>query len=250
VLANTSVLRADLLSNVSEAYSAIDAVLTGATSVVLDISAMPKRFFFLILKQLLQKEALQNIVVCYTTAGAYPEGALTQDARPIDALPGFARITEGGLPTLIVSVGYVAFDINELIRQARISNVKFLFPFPPGSPAFRRNWRLMHQLIPDMGPPLEIAIRRIHALDTFEVLDWLRDFGSSAQGIVDMVPLGPKPHALAMALAYNALGEAAQVLYPQPTTYRSDYSLGIGKATDGLDAVTAYCLRKDGRSFV
>lgn len=246
-LTNTQIVQTELLSSVSEIYAQIDAELDGSESVILDISALPKRFFLFMLRRLLARDSIRNLLVCYTTAGTYPEGALTQNAKPIDALPGFARIGEDGKPTLIVSVGYVAFDINDLIQQAKISNVKFLFPFPPGSPAFRRNWRLLHQLIPDMGTPLEI--RRIHALDAFAALEWLKDFGTAANGVLDMVPLGPKPHSLAMGLAYIALGDAAQVLYPQPTTYRSDYSKGVGKTVDGQDAVTAYCLRKDGRNF-
>ncbi|WP_148290716.1 hypothetical protein [Sulfuricella denitrificans] len=225
-----------------------DASSTPGVSLLLDISAMPKRVFLFLVKQLLSSPNVQDLLVCYARPEGYKEGPLTEDAEPPAALPGFARVTEtDGGATLIVGVGYTAFNLGELLQQARGNDLKFLFPFPPGSPAFRRNWRLLHELVPNI--PIKTEIQRVHAMDMFAALDWITTVGKQATGTVDLIPLGPKPHALAMALAHRKIGDTAEILYSQPHTYSPDYSHGIAKTRDGRSHILAYCLRREGKDY-
>jgi len=238
----------DLLAHSSAWNSVLSQKVANTTSVLLDISTLPKRVFLFLVKRLLAREEVENLVVCYSRAKTYPEGPLTQDSDPVEALPGYARISEGTATSLVVGVGYVAFDINQLIEQVKAVNLHFLFPFPPGSPAFRRNWRLIRQLTPDA--PIALEIQRIHAMDMFAALDWLKRVGADSDGQIGMVALGPKPHSLAMGLASLTLGEGSQVMYSQPKIYHPDYSMGV--AMKGLDQpeIYAYCLKRNGVSYV
>ena len=244
-------LRAEgLLSEPSVWYRlACDVSSTPEVSILLDISAMPKRVFLFLVKQFLSSTNVQDLLVCYTRPEGYKEGSLTEDAEPPAALPGFARITKADSgATLIVGVGYTAFNLGELLQQARGNDLKFLFPFPPGSPGFRRNWRLVHELLPNI--PIKTEIQRLHAMDMFAALDWLTTVGLQATGGVDLIPLGPKPHALAMALAHKRIGDTAEILFSQPHTYSPDYSRGIAKTREGRPDILGYCLRREYKDFV
>lgn len=248
ILPDATICREDLLAQTSSWDSFLRQVLPDTESVLLDISSLPKRVFLFVIKRLLARPGLKDLVVCYSRPLAYPEGPLTQDSNPVEALPGYARVQGGAATSLVVGVGYVAFDINQLIEQVQAVNLHFLFPFPPGSPAYRRNWRLISQLMPEAPIPLEI--QRIHAMDMFAALDWLKQVGSDAEGQLDMVALGPKPHSLAMGLAYSAVGETSQVMYSQPKIYHPNYSIGVAKDASGSPEIYAYCLRMNGINYI
>lgn len=217
----TSSVCLDLLCPPSDLNSIVQDVASDGASLIIDISAMPKRVFLFLVKRALALPQVRDVVVCYTRAERYKEGVLTSSAQPPAALPGFAR--EGLIGNngsgVIVSVGYMAFNLGDYLEQANGTQLKFLFPFPPGSPAFRRNWNLLHRLAPDLS--LETEIRRIHAMDLFAAFDWLRGELSSSRLPIDMIPLGPKPHALAMALAQQTRPDDSEVLYSHtiPSTH-------------------------------
>lgn len=220
----------------------------GECSVLLDITSLPKRMFLFFVKRLLQSHKVRDLVVCYTRANGYREGNLTDDAEPPAALPGYARVAmNSGNSTVIVSVGYMAFNLGELLEQHRARSPKFLFPFPPGSPSFRRNWRLLHGLL--SAPEANVEVKRMSAFDMFGALNWIKSLEGTTEPNIDLIPLGPKPHALAMGLGHTALGDSAEVLYSQPRLYHPDYSVGVAFNRDSLPEIHAYCLRKDYVNF-
>ena len=237
-----------LLAQTSTWNSVLNLELPDTDSVILDISTLPKRVFLFIAKRLLARKEVKNFVVCYSRAKTYPEGPLTQDSNPIEPIPGYARVSDGAATSLVVGVGYVAFDINQLIEQVQAVHLHFLFPFPPGSPAFRRNWKLIRQLTPEA--PITLEIQRIHAMDMFAALDWLRQIGADTDNQLDMVALGPKPHSLAMGLASLSVGETSQVMYSQPKIYHPNYSVGVAKDASGQPEIYAYCLRRNGVTYI
>ena len=215
--------------------------------IILDISAMPKRVFLFLLKILLGHRLAQDVIVTYCKPSSYPEGALSEAASAPFAIPGFARESDASDDiTLIVGVGFAAFNLEELLEQKQGKVLKFLMPFPPASPSFRRNWALLKRLNP---PGHHAEVKRIHGMDAFEAARWIRSVGAEGNGSVEMIPLGPKPHALAMALAYRKIGPNCQITYAQPTVYRHDYSLGIAETEKGGPDILAYCLRKGGREI-
>ncbi len=240
---------ADLLSEISTCDQLARDVATPGASLLLDISAMPKRVFLFLVKRLMSFSSLRDLVVCYTPPESYREGSLSEHALPPDALPGYARVANHeGQPIVVVSVGYMAYNLGDLLEQSGGKELKFLFPFPPGSPSFRRNWRLLHELVPSI--PIQTQIRRIHAMDMFAALDWLSTLRNRTMGAVDLIPLGPKPHALAMALAHRRIGDSAELLYSQPRVYHPEYSSGIRMTQSGRPDITAYCLRREFKNYV
>ncbi|OLY71431.1 hypothetical protein AU074_16680 [Pseudomonas sp. ATCC PTA-122608] len=97
---------------------------------------------------------------------------------------------------------------------------------------------------------LQTEIKRINSMDMFSALDWLKDIKQETNGNIDMIPIGPKPHALAMGLAFPSMGDSAEISYSQPRLYHPDYSYGILKDEFGNSDVTAYCLRRNFVNFV
>lgn len=229
-------------------YTIASEVVADAESIMLDITAMPKRVFLFLVKRLMASQTVRNLIVCYARPTSYKEGPLSGDAQPPAALPGFGRIASAtGTGVAIVSVGYMGFNLSELLQQLRGRKVKFIFPFPPGSPSFRRNWRMLHQLGPAM--PIQTDIQRVHSLDMFALLSSLHVEANEHSGPIDMIPLGPKPHALAMALAARHIGDRAEIIYSQPRLYYPEYSAGLLRTTDGRPDIKAYCLKRHGVSY-
>jgi hypothetical protein len=64
-----------------------------------------------------------------------------------------------------------------------------------------------------------------------------------------MLPLGPKPHSLGMAMAHLRLAGHAELIYAQPQAYRPDYSLGIPFDQLGMPDLFAYYLKRDGKEL-
>lgn len=215
-------------------------------SVILDISTFPKRFFLNIFQNLINDNEIKNVVVTYSKAQTYPEIALCEDALPLASLPGFARTEPLKRSNRIfIGVGYVALSIENLMEDAKSSKLDFIFPFPPASPAYRRNWALLNMLMPD-DVPQATDIHRVDGMDAFEVCSKLAAWGLESE--TTMIPLGPKPHALGMAMAYIKLNGQSEMLYAQPKSYLPNYSMGISRDKVGRPNVMAYFLKWNGNT--
>lgn len=216
---------------------------TGA--VMLDITTLPKRYFLFALKRLMNSADVKDLVVTYCRAEKYPELALCKNALPPSYLPGYARVEESDRKArLVVGVGYVALSVEDILERAKHRRLDYVFPFPPASPAFRRNWTLLARLIP-IEFPRTTQVHRIDGMDAFEVYERTLAWGADTN--LDMLPLGPKPHALGMAMSCLKLGGFAELIYAQPQAYSPDYSTGIATDSDGAPEIYAYCLKKDGK---
>jgi hypothetical protein len=239
-----NIVQADLLGQVGSMLALDRLNPDSHDSIVLDITTFPKRFFLFALKQLLSSKKVRNLVVTYASAQEYPESALCEDALPPVALQGFGRIERlRNSPRMFVGVGYTALSVEGILEKAGHSKLDFIFPFPPASPAFRRNWYLLSKLMP-ADKPFGTEIHRIHGMDAFEIHDRLVAWGRDRD--LDLVPLGPKPHALGMAMAYLRLGGHCELVYAQPQSYNSRYSQGIARDESGKPRIYAYCLKRDG----
>lgn len=215
----------------------------GGESVLLDVTTLPKRFFLFAVKRLIEDARVKNLVVCYSHAERYPEIPLCGDALPPTAMQGFGRVEERrDQHKMIVGVGYVALSVDQLLASTH-SQIDFIFPFPPASPAFRRNWKLLSLLMPT-DLPATTQIHRVDGTDAFEVCAKLVSIGREAD--LDLIPLGPKPHALGMAMACLKLAGRAEIIYSQPRTYDVNYSTGISRDTSGRANIIAYCLKRNG----
>ena len=242
--------RSPLLVSASHWDDLVEALTSEeSSSILLDVSTLPKRVFFFLLKQMRRKLSVRDIVVCYAQAEGYREGHFVQDVRPPAALPGFGLLSsEERDSVFIVSVGYSRFDLRAILQQTASPNIYFLIPFPPASPSFRRTWGYL-KILNDTVQLTNPVIERFSALDAFAVYDWLLGH-IDAERRTTMLPLGPKPHSLAMALAQMEFGTCSEVVYPQPLRYHPDYSLATATGREGVPAITAYGLRRDHQDVV
>ncbi len=241
------VIKADLLGQLGSLIRSESLNPDGSKSVILDITTLPKRFFLFALKQLLNSSGVDNLVVTYANANAYPESALCEDALPPTALQAYGRVEMArDQPRMIVGVGYMQLSVEELVERAKHAKLDFIFPFPPASPAFRRNWALLSMLMPN-DMPRDTEIHRIHGMDAFEVFERVCAWGATRD--LDLLPIGPKPHALGMAMAHMRLDGHAEIIYSQPQSYYHNYSKGIARDKNGLPRVYAYCLKLNGKQL-
>ena len=213
-----------------------------ATTLVLDITTLPKRFFFLMLKLGLKERRIQSVFVTYTQPrlGGYTPETLAENPEAVASIPGYG--TTGRDPEmLVVGLGFEPLGLRQLINEYRYSQrtIEVLMAFPPGQPYSRRIWDALQKL--GFGNGYK-RIHRVNALDAFASYAMIEELThvSGRRKPPALAPYGPKPMSLGMCL--YALRHGAPVLYTQPMVYHPDYSMGTGDCW-------GYCLKYEGRQF-
>ncbi len=230
-------------------------------NVLVDLSAMPKRFFFPILAMLLQSSTITNLLVTYTQAERYGK-ILEEDPDEWSPLPMFGGdpISEASThATLIIGVGYQELNLPDILNHVRFGpdRLKLFFPFPSIPPGFIDNWKFVSRIKSEWSklrgaelPP--DAIIRVPTHDTSIAFDLLIAHSNEGRASsVVLAPYGPKPISLAMCLfgiARQNQGIATEIGYTQPRIYHPEYSSGVA-TQNGVPVVTAYCLRLGGRDL-
>ena len=213
-----------------------------SVSLVLDISCIPKRFFFLMLRLAVQDRRVHTLFVSYTQPedGRYTYEPLADEPEEVAPIPGYSP-TGVDPEMLIVGLGFERHGLANLIAEYRAKqrDIEVLLPFPPGQPYSRRIWQAFHKLELGRG---ERRAHRVNALDAFGSYAKITDLGELARPSAPpaLAPYGPKPMSLGMCL--YALRNEAPVYYTQPRVYHPDYTVGIGKSW-------GYCLRYQKRAF-
>ncbi len=214
---------------------------TQTVDLVLDITCVPKRFFFLMVKLAMKERRVGTLVVAYTQAreAGYTEARLAEDPDEVRAIPGFGPMHDDP-EMLIVGLGFEPLGLGQLIGEYRDErrDIQVLMPFPPGQPYSRRIWRAYQAL------GLEGRYESIHRVSAVDAFDSERVIGEVARisgtgAPPALAPYGPKPMSLGMCL--YALREDAQVLYTQPRIYHPEYTRGVGRTW-------GYCLKTGGRA--
>ncbi len=196
-------------------------------NIMLDISTMPKRFFFPILKVIL-KSQINNLIVTYTKPDHYFKGELSWDPSDWSHIPSFMSSSyEEPQPDLaIIAAGFMPLGLPKLLTgNYQDAEVKLLFPHPPGPPHYQRNWEFVRKIVDSYSSVAVNEMSRIHALDTSEAFDTLMALTNWGKRKCILAPYGPKPISLAMALF--AIKLESPVYYTQPTYYSPEYSSGI-----------------------
>jgi hypothetical protein len=243
-----------LMADIDTILEHVVAFLKDSTAnVILDITSMPKWWFFPTLRFLLSDDRVENLIVTYTSALAYDD-QLSSDPAPLAPLPTFddppLRVSHD---ELIVSVGFAPLGLRDLYA-GQFGRVRYLFPFPPGPPFFSRNWDFLRALETEVESRKLVSERpwAIHGYDCPSVFEALRTFTNNGLRTAAFAPFGPKPMSLAMclfALAAGAAGKApVHVFYTQPRRYAIDYSTGIRMRGIRPD-IRAYCVRIAGRDL-
>lgn len=212
------------------------------TSVVLDITSLPKRYFFLLLKILVTSANVRNLLVTYTSPASYADDApLYEDIEPWKTMPGFGG-TINKQELWIISVGFLVESLRHYVGDNRSEKMKILIPFPAPLAALRRTWKSVADLEQGyVGDRFEKY--RVDTLDMSAAFDRIRSLAGNPQKNLAFAPFGPKPTSAAMCL--YAIQNNSSVHYPQPTVYHPEYSIGI-RNNDPVSAVSAYWIKHEG----
>lgn len=231
------------------------------SNVALDITTMPKRFFFPILTALRKNERIKCLIATNTAPLRYGE-KLADGADDWTTLPSFDGdiLNEPEETTLMIAVGFDPLNVKDLLERKRSRRVamKLLFPFPSLHPGFIPNWRFVNHIKSEWGDIKQTAqasrieIVRVPTHDVSTVFDRLLQHSNAgkAEGLT-LAPFGPKSISLAMCLLGNArmdIGRATEIGYTQPSIYMPDYTTGVADC-NGVPNVVAYCIRLKGRDL-
>jgi hypothetical protein len=224
----------------------------GFRNVVVDMTCLPKRFFFAIVRLLLGDSRIANLVVTYSTPETYlpPGESLAFEPQDWAHLPMFQR--EEAPPTssplrIIVGVGFMPFHLPELLKQDyQDAKLRLIMPFPPGPPQFQRNWQFVHEIEKNHLIRDASQILRVDAYDVSGCFNYLSSEASEAPERTVFAPFGPKPHSLAMCLF--AIRHGCDVFYTQPRNYHPDYSTGM-RMIKGRPETHAYTIRLEGKDL-
>ena len=248
-LPSDGVPEVDLFARDSEIVSLADSFADSCgPSVIVDITCLPKRFFFALIHRLMQRTSIENLLVAYTVPEGYHGGVLAEDHQPYSHLPLFGprKFPEPPVDTVVVGVGFVPLGLHELLQfyKEKVA-IRALLSFPPGLPGFLRNWDFIREL--ESGVPQGWrSPARVEAYDVSDIFDHIVGFTNGGAQHALLAPFGPKTMSLAMCL-YARLSDSP-VYYTQPTVYHPDYSVGVRRA-NGLPLSYLYCLRVGGRDL-
>ncbi len=244
-----------LLSNIEEIRRPAERLASrNCRRVIIDITSMPKRWFFPLVQGLLLDSSFTDIIATYCSAGEYAE-QLSESVAPLRVLPGFfaedGRTQHG---SIIVGIGFEPISLMPLLSDHTSDKIRLIFPFPPGPPGHRKNWMFVKQIEEltegeSLDPPDRVHIHMYDCPQIFDALCKMTDAGKLSSALA---PYGPKTVSLAMCLFSIAATKAGlarvPAYYAQPQRYAIDYTTGVGLRGSSPD-VTGYCLRLGGRDL-
>lgn len=237
----------ELMTEIHRVLAIADAIESSVSgSLILDITSLPKRYFFALLRQFEQSSRLRDLVVTYTSPDHYLENdVLSEDAADWLTLPGFPG-QSGQTEMLIVSVGFMAESLRSHLAEInKHESVKMLIPFPAPLSILRRTWEAVCYL-ESKSEAGKFQNFRIDTTDLPGAFQRIAQLASEAKMRPAFAPFGPKPTSAAMCL-YASYRDCS-IYYPQPRIYHPDYSQGV-RVIDGKPAVWAYWIKHDGKSL-
>lgn len=229
-----------------------DIVESGATSILIDVTSLPKYWFFALIQAALADGRLRDVIVTYTSGIGYAE-SLSENISPLRVLPGFNAGDAGDQRrSLIIGIGFEPTGLDTLLTEQ--DHIRLIFPFPPGPPGHRRNWMFVKH-VEDLtqtnriDPPDRV---HIHMYDCPQVFDALRTMTDDGEQPSALAPYGPKTVSLAMCLfalaAAAARKQRVPVYYAQPLRYHIDYTKDVA-LRNGVPDTVGYCVRLSGRDL-
>lgn len=239
---STTIHTFDLMAELFQIADFVREAEEASSSIVLDITSFPKRFFFLILKTLVTSTKVRNLLVTYTSPESYAEDApLYEDIEHWRTLPGFGGGNDK--PELwVVSVGFLVESLRQYIGDNPQEQMKILIPFPAPLAALRRTWQSVAELEQRQSDN-RFDKYRVDTLDMSAAFDRIISLDGHPPKHLAFAPFGPKPISAAMCL--YALQRNSSVHYAQPTIYHPEYSKGI-RNNDPSNAICAYWIKYEG----
>jgi len=224
------------------------------TNLIIDISSMPKRFFFPLISLALRSGMHENIIAVYASPAKYG-ATLAEDPLPWNAFPMFGAtpLTGKGLK-LIIGVGYQPLRLSEIVNGIRFNpeNVELLLPFPSVHPGFVKNWEFVRQIRLEIKQLRDSAIKRVPTMNTSIAFDRIVAITNNGKNPAVLAPYGPKPMSLAMCLYGISCQDGSvpvEVGYTQPQVYSDSYSIGSATDCNGNAVINANCIRLKGNNL-
>jgi hypothetical protein len=219
--------------------------------IIFDISTLPKRFFFPIMRKLLSDDSIDTLIVTYTRPETYDlKRPLSIDPEPWRSLPGFQEIyPEPMKKMLIVGLGYDPLGLPQIIKEGKFSidSIRLLFPFPATPSGYLRNWDFVRNLDSEVGPYIHDPVR-VNGYDVSGIFDCITSLTDNGKEHAMFAPYGTKPMSLAMCLYAIINGKNSAAYYTQPRSYNPNYSVGV-KHSDGTPEIYAYCIKSNGKDL-
>lgn len=219
-------------------------------SVALDITSLPKRYFFYLLKRYLVSPDVKDLVVTYAFPERYPTSALTEDHDFWDALPTFRQPDpvreDRAHRRLIVNIGFIPDGLIAHLEGLTVEKqIDLVIPFPAPISSVQRAWQSVWALT-STHHEARFHECRVGANDLCEAFELILSLLPQDTNLVSFAPFGPKPISAAMCLYATMTG--SPVYYAQPKIYLPNYSIGIGKI-GGLPKIYAYWIKHDGKNL-
>lgn len=248
-VSSSDVTQVNLLAKEEEIVVWIEKSIENASTVLIDISSLPKRFFFPAIRLLLKQDAIKNLLVTYTVPETYCSENIAELPSDWRALPLFGpeEYPEPQYEIAAIGVGFLPFGLPDLLKSGfRGAKPHLLFPFPASPSTYFKTWEFVRQIETSLPLNPNDQIVRINGMDpsdTFDHICWLTEQNTKK---ALFAPYGPKPMSLGMAI-YATLTESP-VYYTQPRVYHPDYSTGV-RIKDGRPEIFTYCLKLEGRNL-
>jgi hypothetical protein len=239
------------LDDLNEIYQKLenDTCLTG--NVIFDVSTLPKRYFFYMLRRMIESPKVSNLIVTYAIPERYGK-KLYENPGSWEPFPSFGPThSTVERPMLVIAVGYHHLNLLDLIQDRPPRQIRLIKPFPSKPPGSIQNWEFIRFVRGQIAfQPQDII--RVNTYAAPLLFDHLVAQCQAQQEEVILAPYGPKPFSLGMALfalAREAQGLPVTVGYTQPKSYSSDYSTGVEIGYDGYPVVHSYCVKLNNKNL-
>lgn len=218
-------------------------------NIIFDISSMPKRWFFPIVRECLQNEGTRNLIITYAVAKTYSS---IQGEDPIGwrHIPSFGETSEcdDKEKYYIVSAGFQPLSLPDWIEGFPDAELYIIFPFPSDVNGYHRVWDFIRAIETDGGKIDSRYIKYVSGYNLpliYNSVSELIALEKDKQPV--FVPYGPKPVSLAFSLLASQL--QIPVGYTQPTYYNPDYSTGVDMYFNGEPRILTYLIKQDGETL-
>jgi len=249
----------ELKSSLDEVADFAETAVLQSPNIIVDMTSFPKRWFFPLVQQLLNDDRVNNLVVSYTQGTKYAK-VISRNPEALRPIQGFPAITgRSEHDVAVVGVGFHLLNFSRMFGEDRPRSLKMLFPFPPGPPGLKRNWKFVESMERIVGRENDgvrkidpIDFIQLSALDVSQTFDAIRKVTKDGDRTSYMLPFGPKPVSLAMCLFSVAADRADKpevpIYYAQPSQYALHYTKEP-LVKDGKLSCLSYALKHSGREL-
>ena len=240
----------DLFESDATASQQLDALLDITNgNMIIDITSMPKRWFFPLIRDCLSDNRVSNLLVLYSMAKFYSK-IQGEDSMSWRYLPSFGELSEREKVEkyFVISAGYQPLSLPDWISNYENPKVHVLFPFPASVNGYTRVWDFIRTIESDGTQISKDCIKYVSGFDLPEIYKCISEIiklDNKREPI--FMPYGPKPTSLAFAIIASQM--CFPIGYTQPMYYNPYYSRGIEMYNEETPKTTSYLLKAEGNQL-